>query len=496
MFSPTVKLGFIPSVRQGNDNPIEPAVTAPIPAWCARMRADTIEALQQVKGVEVVVPTSCPVDRLVVDAGGGYSPDGAVYNLDQAEAVAAYFKRQDVDGLVIGALNFGDERSAALIADKLRLPILLFATKEPPVPPGPSMMRVSDSYCGTLSISSALYRRNLPFHYAGIFFPDEPAFLHELEVFTRAVSVVKNLRGARLGQVGVRPSNFETVAYDETAMARKFGQTVIQLELSELVAAAKSLPDDHPQVTQLMAEIRSEVAQMTVADTWLCKAAKLEIATSTFFTRNRLSALGMQCWPAIQNLWGFSTCALFGRLTGRGMLTACEVDILGALSMLVNYAAAMGETVPHFIDWTIQHPQNDNCFLAWHCGNAPVCLADNPARTALRSREDMQGILPVDSNDIMAGLYQFQIRPGQVTLCRLAEFNEKWKLLIAPGEIVPSSETLAGTWSWVEVNDHARLYRTLIEEGFIHHASLVHGSQVKPLQMACKFLDIQPIIVE
>ena len=38
------------------------------------------------------------------------------------------------------------------------------------------------------------------------------------------------------------------------------------------------------------------------------------------------------------------------------------------------------------------------------------------------------------------------------------------------GEIVPSEETLAGTWAWVKVRDHERLYRTLVEEGFIHHS--------------------------
>lgn len=495
MFSPTVRLGFVPSVRQGNEAPIKPVNTSPIPAWCVKMRTDTLNALRKIRGVEVIVPQSCPSDRLVIDAEKGYTPDGAVFCLDQADAVAAYFKSQGVDGVVIGALNFGDERSAALIAEKLHVPVLLFATKEPPVPPGPDMARVSDSYCGTLSISAALYRRRLPFHFAGIFFPDEPGFLSELEDFARAVAVVKNLRGARLGQVGVRPANFETVAYDEIALARKFGQTVVHVELSDLIATAQQIPVDHPQVTQLVAEMRSEVAQVTVADEWLHKAARLEIAASVFFTRNKLSAMGMQCWPTIQDMWSFSTCALFGRLTGRGLLTACEVDILGAISMLVNYAAAMGATVPHFVDWTIQHRQNDNRFLAWHCGNAPVCLADNPAHTALRSRFDMEGSQEVDPQDSQAGLYQFQIKPGQVTLCRLAEYDDEWKLLIAPGQIIPSTETLAGTWSWVEVKDHARLYRTLVEEGFIHHASMIHGDQVNALKLACKYLDIKPILV-
>jgi L-fucose isomerase-like protein len=68
-------------------------------------------------------------------------------------------------------------------------------------------------------------------------------------------------------------------------------------------------------------------------------------------------------------------------------------------------------------------------------------------------------------------------------------------MLIARGEIIPSNETLAGTWAWVRVPDHDRLYRTLVEEGFIHHASMIHGDQLSALQEACRFLDVRPVVV-
>ena len=91
---------------------------------------------------------------------------------------------------------------------------------------------------------------------------------------------------------------------------------------------------------------------------------------------------------------------------------------------------------------------------------------------------------------------QFELKPGPVTFCRLAEYDNKWKMLIARGQVEPSDETLAGTWAWVRVRDHAGLYRTLVEEGFVHHASMSHGDQVAALKIACKFLDITPVVVE
>jgi len=478
-----VRLGFVPSYRFRYT------------PWCQKMRDDSLSAFAQVKGIEIVVPQPSP-DGEALDPAEGYTPHGMVHSLDEAEVVAAYFRAQEADGLILCPLDFGDERSASKVAEKLGVPVLLYATKEPPGRDDPGLSRVSDSYCGNLSMASGLYRRKIPFHYAGLFFPDEPAFQAAVEDFCRAVAVVKGLKNARLGQVGVRPATFETVGYDEAALIRKFGQNVIYANLSDITTQALSYADDDTRVQQVIADIKDSFAEATVSDTYLLNAAKLEVALTEFWKSNRLSGMAMQCWPSIGREMGISVCNVYGRLTNNHMLTACEADVLGALAMLVNYQAALGETVPHFIDWTIQHRENPNWLLAWHCGNAPVCLAKDPDETALRSRRDMKGELPVEERDRMAGLAQFQIRPGVVTFCRLVEYDNQWKMLIATGQIIPSDEELAGTWSWVEVKDHEKLYRTLVEEGFIHHASMIHGDQTQALLQACKFLDIGPVLVD
>jgi len=474
-----IRIGFVPTYRWT------------LTPWCRKMREDSLAALAQVEGIEVVVPQASP-DGKTSDASRGLVPDGSVVNLDQAEAVAEFFAARKVDALVICPLDFGDERSAAKVAEILRVPVLLYATKEPPAADDAGLARLSDSYCGTLAVAAALRRRKIAFHYAGLFLPDEPALREALDPFVAAVAVAKGLRGARIGQVGVRPPPFESVAYDELAMVEKFGQNVIYTAFSDLDEAARAVPDDSPAVREVLRDIRQGVAEITVADDYLLKAAKMELAMAEFWTRSRLSAMAVQCWPQRS---GISVCAILGRLTGRRMLAACEADVLGAVSMIASHRAALGAALPHLIDWTIQHRSKPNRLLAWHCGNAPVCLARDRGATALRSRRDMKGESPPREGDDMAGLYQFQVRPGPVTFCRLAEYDGQWKMLIASGTIVPSEEVLAGTWAWVEVPDHARLYRTLVEEGFIHHASMIHGDHVAALQLACKFLDITPVVV-
>jgi L-fucose isomerase-like protein len=47
----------------------------------------------------------------------------------------------------------------------------------------------------------------------------------------------------------------------------------------------------------------------------------------------------------------------------------------------------------------------------------------------------------------------------------------------------------------VEVPDLDKVYRTLIEEGFVHHASMIHGDLTEPLTAAAKLLGVRVVMV-
>jgi len=51
-----------------------------------------------------------------------------------------------------------------------------------------------------------------------------------------------------------------------------------------------------------------------------------------------------------------------------------------------------------------------------------------------------------------------------------------------------------GGWSWVRLNDLEAAYEKMVEEGFVHHASVIHGDYVEALKEACLFLGIKPVI--
>ena len=464
-----VRLGFVPSMRFPFSR-----------QWCGEMRARTLKALGDVRGLEVVVP-----DESV-------TPYGLVQNDDQAAATLAFFREKGVDGVLIGAMDFADEISAATVAAGIGKPVFMFGTKEGAIRPDGE--RVSDSFCGTLSISTALHRRKIPFVFGGIVFPEEARFASEIKEFVSAVAAVKAFVGARVGQVGVRPERFETVAYDEVGLLHRFGQKIVPIELSEIVRSALAMAGDDPAIGARMEEMRAEATVVNVNTTFLEKAARFELALERFADTKGLSALAVQCWPALGPLLGIAACSTLGRLTCRGLMTACEVDVLGALDMVVQHNLALKETVPHFIDWTIQHRSRDDVFLAWHCGNGPTCLRSPGGEVTLRNRRRSLEA-PIPENDSGAGVWEFGIRPGPVTLSRLVEYDGEYKMLVARGEIVEDEARERGTSAWVKVPNLERLYGTLVEEGFIHHASMVHGDHSAALGQFCKLLGIKPVVV-
>jgi len=462
-----IKVGFVPLHRRPFDE-----------KWALELKERFVVAIKSGFGdvVDLVYPSEKDTKL------------GLVSDDDDAEAVAELFKREGVDSIVIAALTFGDELAGARVAELVRKPTVIYATKEPPTLPGG--FRRSDSFCGTLSLASALYRRGLPFLFGGIVLPEEEGFSRSFDAFVRAANVVRVFVGAKVGAVGPRPERFETVTFNEAAMAAKFSQRVVHVDLLEVVEEARRLSDDDPRVVKVVGEVAQQLDVSGAPREALVKLAKLEVVLRELAERRGLVGLGVRCWTELQRYYGVTPCLVMGRLTDSGIMASCEVDVYGALTMAMQHAASLGKAVPFFIDWTIQHPTKGNVFLAWHCGNLPPSLCHGVCKLGFHS---------VMHREVGAercyGTVDGRMKPGVVTISRLVEYNSEFKLFLTKGRIVEEPGEFRGSWAWVEVPDLDKVYRTLIEEGFVHHASMVHGDLTEPLAAAAKLLGVKVIAV-
>jgi L-fucose isomerase-like protein len=467
-----LRIGFVPLHRKGFDE-----------KWAVEIKNRVVKASAKLEMVELVYPD----DSLTYM--------GLVCDEVDAHKTIRLFKEKDVKGILLGTMTFGEELAGVTVAEEFqRYPLMVFGTKEPETKP--SGFKWSDSFCGTLSLASDLYRRKIPFVFLGVVSPEEKSFLKGLENFVRASAVVRSFLGARVGLVGQRPEGFETVTYNEAVMAELYKQRVIHATIFSIVEAARKLNDQDKEVTKISKDMETiNVAGVPSKD--LVKMAKLEVALRNLVKEKSLDVTGIRCWTEIENYYGIYPCSTMGRLTQSGVMTACEADVYGALTMLMQYKASLETSPPHFIDWTIMNPKDRNVFLAWHCGNAPSNLACLDSPSALTYHNGHYA----STGEKCYGTMDMVLKPGVVTLCRLVEYNGQFKMLITKGEIVKMDDELsrkalkAGSAAWVKVADLDKLYRTLVEGGFIHHASMIHGDYSECIRQACMLLNIKVIEV-
>lgn len=445
-FAPApVRLGFIPANRGGFSD-----------ALAAKMRDQAVEAMQKA-GIAVVVPS--PSETKV----------GCVENRREAEVCADLFRRANVEGIVIGAVNFGEEQAAAWTVRQARLdvPVLIFGCQEEEALTRQTPRR--DSFCGLLSIGEVLRQLGVRYSVAQrpICFPSDPSFARDLDWFTRVCRVVGGLRNARYGQIGARPDAFWTCRYDEKQLQR-LGATTVVLDLSEVIAGANAVAESDPELQRTVESIRGYADTSGFRRESLVLSAKLEVFLRRWREANAIDALAIQCWTSIQKNYGVCSCATMARFGDEGFPSACEADVLGAMSM---HAAMLASRRPAALaDWNNLHNNDDELANLWHCGVFPASFSSRGARIAVHELMVAGGAAPRDKAH---GVVELVADPSPLTLCRVTQDADgAWKAVVAQGNIEENPAETLGGYGWCRIEGLQRLYRDVLLRHFPHHVAI------------------------
>jgi len=422
----------------------------------SKMRVQTIAAIERL-GVRVVVPTPDETKA------------GCVENRREAELCAELFRQQGVQGIVIGAVNFGDEQAAAWTVRQARLdvPVLIFGCQEEQRLTLQTPRR--DAFCGLLSIGEALRQIGAKYTVARrpICWPSDASFAAEVDWFVRICRVVGGVRQARYGQIGTRPEAFWTCRFDEKQLQR-LGPTTVVIDLSEVIAGAGAIQEDDPEMAPHMEQKQQYAEASTLSPAALVRSAKLELFLRRWRQSNAIDAMAVQCWSALQAHYGVCSCAAMGRLGEEGIPCACESDVLGALSM---HAAILASGSPAALaDWNNRHSEDDELVNLWHCGVFPVSLAETPPKYGVHKILATSGAAKPEDAE---GTVEFVMRPGPLTLCRVTQDGAgAWKAVVAAGRVESNPAVTFGAYGWCRLPNLQRLYRDVLLRHFPHHVAL------------------------
>lgn len=447
-FQPDISIGFIPANRGFFSKEL-----------AASMRDATVAAMRKA-GIRVVVPE--PSATKV----------GCVETRQEAELVAELFRREKVQGIVVGAVNFGEEQGVAWCVKKaaLDVPILIYGCQEEERLTMKTRRR--DSFCGLLSIGEVLRQIGARYTVAQrpIVFPSDPSFAADLDLFVRTCRVVHGLRNARYGQIGARPDAFWTCRFDEKRLQR-LGPTVVTLDLSEAIAGANAIKDGDADLSAVVASIQGYADTSAVKQLSVLRSAKLELFLRRWARANAIDAFGIQCWTSIQANYGVCSCTTMSRFGDEGMPSACEADIMGTMSM---HASMLASGSPAGLaDWNNLHNDDDELVNVWHCGVFPAAFARTPVRLGVQEIIASSGAATYEDSE---GTIEFVARDGPLTLCRITQDAEgPTRAVIAEGAIEANPAVTFGCYGWCRIPRLVELYRDVLLRHFPHHVAVTQG---------------------
>ena len=408
---------------------------------------------------------------------------GQTMTYEEAKKCAALFRAHsaEIEGVIVCLPNFGEETGVAdaIKMSGLNVPILIQACDDDL--DKLQLENRRDAYCGKLSLCSNLYQYGIPYsltarHTCPV---DSEEFHADVERFARICAVVKALRTARIAQLGARVTPFRTVRYSEKLL-QQAGISVITEDMSEIFADAWLMQDDDPRVLSREEEIRAYGNICPgIAREKVLKQAKLSLTIDQWMADHECVASAVQCWDSVEANYGCAACLSMSMMSSRGLPSACETDVMGAVSLLALLKAS--GVAPVYQDWDNNYGGDTDRCVNVHCSNYPAA--------AFREKPEIANL------DILAttlgteysfGALKGRVRPDKMTFLKVSTDDRRGviKCYLGQGEFTDDPLETFGGVAVCHVKNLDGLMHYVAKNGFEHHVAIVQAECADILEEA------------
>lgn len=401
--------------------------------------------------------------------------EGIIISGLDAQKVADYMTEKGVDALFCPHVNFGTEDAIAKIGKLMKKPLLLWGPRDEA--PDADGNRCTDSQCGLFATGKVLRQFGVPFTYMTNCTLTDPTFDRVFDNFLAAAQIVKSFCGMRIGQFGVRPETFWSVKCNEMQLLEQFGVEVVPITMIELENMYNdTLKNRKDKLTDYI-KYYKETFEVRIDDESLLHTAAMNRTIRWWADEHNIDAIASNCWGAMRQIGGISSCFTFSELTEEKLPVACETDINGAISSVIAQASTRWKKSSFLADITMRHPTNNNAELFWHCGVFP-------RSTALETTKPVIGF-SFDEGRPSVG--SFKMKGGDITICRFDSTGDQYQLLMAEGKGVEGPAT-KGTYGWFEFKDLPALEHKVVYGPYIHHCAGTYHNSSTAMYEACKYI--------
>jgi L-fucose isomerase-like protein len=429
-----VRLGYIPVAKTNFDLKLAEEICR-----------EALNMLKNYKRVEIVSSKLIILDSEV----------GNIINL---------FKEKQIDLLVLHFCTFCLGNIIPALATNLDTPMVLLATPEPDFKG--NRLR-SNAFCALNMNSHTLYK--LKIKHRSIFKSlKDNTLSEELGKIILAIYAINNMKNKRIGLIGSRAPGFYTSNFDELKLRNELGIEIEQIDISKVYLGAEKINEKEVLVESenLLKSINN---QTKVSNKHLNNLIRTRKSFSNISQEYRLDAFGIKCWPEFHVDYGTTICPALGMMNSKGLPTACEGDIYGAVTMIMQKYIS-GE-ISFFADFIFSEVKK-NTGLFWHCGSAPIELAEDKSKIVLNNFSVIQKGVPERG---CAMDFQIYSENKRATINRVGTDSDgNFRVLNITGSGIKSNQHLRGNYCQLKFDTPVEsIIKGILDNGFEHHYSIV-----------------------
>jgi len=416
--------------------------------------------------------------------------DDLITNDNVGKDALKFFENRKCTKFIVIQSTFTDAKFISSFVKKFKKPIFFVSFKEKRTG---GRLRLN-SLCGINLALHALIKNKFYANFV-IYSSDEQFFSREIKKFIKnnnffikknhlkktfnSKKISKKLiefKQPKLCLIGERPEGFDTCDFNSKELKKKFNAKIAKVSLQNLFNISSKVNKKTIILTKKSINTNlKKVNQLNQKE--LNKSISLFHGFEQIQQKQNIDAFAVRCWPEMFTEYGCASCGPMAMMNENKISSACEADVLGSLSC--NILNQLNNKPALLVD-IVDVDEKDNTAVFWHCGLAPLSMAEKNTPSAT-----------VHSNRKKPLLHNFAFKTGEITIFRVSKSESKLKFFLIKGQVLKRKNSFSGTSGVISLgNNTYKKIKDIFLSGLEHHVAFTYGDVIEDIKILGKQLKI------
>jgi len=395
-----------------------------------------------------------------------------VWDPSDAFKAVDYFLKNQPDLLVMIHVTWVLDSLQYIFINNLKCPIVLWGV------PYPETFSIG---C-VQHFGSILWEHGFNYKYVyGL--PRDADLINKIIKYANIAQIYKKLSTLRIALIGPRQTwrvaGSQDMTSEEWEFSKKFGSTIIHIEMDEILERAKKQENSVAEQTLLNLKKQQRIGRAIADKENLLYAAKIYLATKEIFQLYTLNAAAAECYPKFSGLINLPS----SWLADEGIVLDTEGDIGHTVLMTILNQLKPGPTALAEIG-----SMADNTIYLAHEGSSAHSLTEDISKVQISASGKLGTFVGIPLKAMR-----------EATMVNLCGRENTYRMLVAKVSTEPVSHqewVNGGSKFFAKVNlggNAIDKFDKMLAEGIDHHLLLKEGDLVEQLVDLCDLIKIKRV---